>query len=65
MSCDNLGSFVLFLVDREISMTTDDNSTLAVRDVVKELVEETNQQSLYGRPKVNTATFLTAIELID
>ena len=49
MSCEDLGSFVLFMVDQESS---DADGRISIRDTLKALIKATNQRSLFGKPKV-------------
>ena len=49
---DGPAGFMLFLVDREVVTPTTCVTRLSVCDIVKDVVRETNQRTLYGRPKV-------------
>lgn len=52
MRSEQLGSFALFLVDREVIPTASDYTRLSVCDIVKNLIIKTNQENLFGRAKV-------------
>ena len=54
MNCNDLGSFVLFLVDRHVESQSFNQS-----DVIKNLLSDLNQPKLYSRPKVTFVLFIT------
>lgn len=54
MTCDKLGAFPMFLVDKEISAVTVKNgSKLSVSELLMSLIRETNQERLHDKPKVS------------
>lgn len=60
LSHKNMGSFAIFLVDREVVTAFERDSRQSVRDVVRDLIKQSNQENLFGVPKVSEYLILSA-----